>query len=309
VLHLRARYRVPARLDESRSARSARQVTLPVDVSIRVWDGIDRIDFALSLDNTAEDHRLRAFVRAPFGAERFAVESAFEVAERPIAPEREAPANALAAERPIGAVPQRGFATLEGGGRAVTVAGRGASEVDAVPEPGGSTSLALTLLRAVGWLSRADLFMRPMHAGPPFATPGAQVPGRHDVEFSLRWHAPGDPARTAEAHRFAHPPIAVQEAGPSEAPLADGARLVEVDDPELVVSAVEPRDEGGVVVRVYNASSEPRPAAIRFPGAGTGAGARALEPVDLLERPLPEGGVRPGETLRPWQIVSWVTRG
>src|SRR2546429_2659093 len=49
--------------------------------------------------------------------------------------------------------------------------------------------LALTLLRAVGWLSRDDLTTRTGHAGPALETPGAQVLGEHRFRYSLFFHA------------------------------------------------------------------------------------------------------------------------
>ena len=48
-------------------------------------------------------------------------------------------------------------------------------------------AIALTLVRAVGDLSRNDLATRPSgHAGPPVATPAAQCLGRHRFEIGVR---------------------------------------------------------------------------------------------------------------------------
>jgi hypothetical protein len=245
-------------------------------------------------------------VRAPFAASRFEVESAFEVADRPIAPAPDAFGSATPAEFPVGATPQRSFATVGDGVRALTVANRGCAEVEAVPEADGGTSLAVTVLRAIGWLSCDDLVSRPGHAGPPLETPGAQVPGPHRVELSLRAHPDGDTLRTAEAHRFAFAPLLFAGEGPDDAPLRDGARLVEVDDPAVVVSAVEPRPDSAPNIRLYNASPDERRVRIRhhFPGQ------RVLECVDLNGRPLPDADAGPVDStdgtlaLRPWQIAA-----
>jgi len=305
------RLRVPECLAEGRRARSTRTVELPVRLEVRLAPGLDRVDVSVELENTAKDHRLRLHVRAPFVARRFEVESAFEVAERPIAPQPGDFGSTKPQESPIGACPQRTFSTLSDAAHALTVACRGNAEVEAVPEADGATSTAVTLLRAVGWLSQAGLGLRPAPAGPPFATPGAQVPGRHRAEVAFFLHAAGDPQRTARAHAFAHPPLAFAAAGANgEALLADGARLVEVDDPELVISAIEPLAEGGAQVRIWNASGVARSARIRW----NGRGARGLERVDLTGRP--EGSAQAVEassagvrlTLRPWQIVTLAAR-
>jgi alpha-mannosidase len=300
-----AKYRVPTELAPDREARARSSVTLPVTLRIRLIAGLDRLDVEGTVDNTARDHRLRLHVRAPFAARRFEVESAFEIAERPIDPPRDAFGSESPSELPVGATPQRSFATLDDGQRALTVANRGSPEVDAVPEADGTTSLAVTLLRAVGWLSRGDLRLRPGDAGPGLATPGAQVSGLHRAELSIRLHPVDSIERVSEAHRFAHPARAWIGGGPVDAPLGDRARLVEIDDPAVVVSAIEPRADRGAVLRLYNASPQPRDVSVRW----NGMGARTLEPVDLIERPLPDRPIRGEKTratlsLRPWEIVT-----
>jgi alpha-mannosidase len=316
---LDARYRVPAELAADRRRRSGRSVSLPARIDLRLAEGLDRIDLSVTVDNTARDHRLRVLVRAPFSASRLELESAFETVERPIAPGPSDFGSEQPAEFPIGASPQRSFATLLDETRALTVANRGCSEVEALREQDGSTSLALTLLRAVGWLSRDDLGLRPIHAGPPLETPGAQVPGPHRIELSWRLHAPGDPLRTAEAHRFAAPALAFAggkcAADPSGELLADGARLLEVDDPAVVVSAIEPPADGAggtgrpgraPVARLYNASPQPRRVRVRW----NGAEARRLGTVDLAGCPAGDACLEPGDdgavtlALRAWQLVG-----
>ena len=300
-----AKYRVPLEIAPDRDARGKSSVVLPVTLRIRLVSGLDRVDVESIVDNTARDHRLRLHVRAPFAARRFEVESAFEIAERPIDPPRDGFGSEHPSEFPVGATPQRSFATLDDGHRALTVANRGSTEVDAVPEADGTTSLAITLLRAVGWLSRGDLRLRPGDAGPSLETAAAQVAGPHRAELSIRLHPVGEVERVCEAHRFAVPARAWIGGGPVGAPLADGARLVEIDDPEVVVSAIEPRPDRGALLRLCNESAQPRTVTLRW----NGFGARALEPVDLMERTVRERSVSTDKTgatlsLRPWGIAT-----
>jgi alpha-mannosidase len=309
ALSIDARYRLPAALDAARERRSPASHVLPARIILRLWEGLDRVDVDVEFENTACDHRLRAHLRAPFAAGSFEVESAFEVAQRPIAPEADTFGSARPAEFPIGATPQRAFATLCAGGQGFSVANRGCAEVEAVGEADGTTSLAVTLLRAVGWLSRDDLALRPVHAGPAIATPGAQVPGRHRAELCFRLHAAGEPARALEAQRFASPAL-LFAGGSGAGPLGDGARLLEVDDPEVVVSAVEPRRAQGAAIRLYNASPRPRRVRVRW----NGAAGPDLRAVDLAGRPdervrlasEADGAVR--LELRAWQLVALRSR-
>jgi alpha-mannosidase len=305
-LVLAARYRVPRELDASRRSRSRRSVVLPVELRLRLRAGQDALEVSVELDNTARDHRLRLHVGAPFAAARLRVESAFEVAERPIAPRPE-DFGPRPAELPVGAGPQRRFASIDDGALALTVANRGGGEVEALPgDAGGPTQLALTLLRGVGWLSRPDLALRPGDAGPALPTPGAQVPGRHRLEFALRLHAASEPGWIAEALRFSVPALALP--GGSRAAGALGgpvARLLEIDDPALLLSACEPVSDGGVRVRLWNASGAARTARVRLAAPGAGP----LRPVDLRDEPDPRLSARPeGDAvvleLRPWQLAT-----
>ena len=298
-IRLDARYRVPASLAEGRRARSERRVDLPVRIEIGLFAGIDRVDLRADVDNTASDHRLRLHVQMPFDASRFAVESAFELATRPIAPAPDAFGSDRPSEFPDGATPQRRFALLEAGDLACALANRGSSEVEALPE-GQGTALAVTLVRAVGWLSRDDLARRPVHAGPPLATPGAQCPGRHVAELALFVGRRGDPELSASALRFADPPL-LFAAGAASGRLRDGARLLECDDPSLWLCALEPREGGVAWVRVLNASDAPRNVKLRWNGGG------ALAPIDLRGRADPAAGASGASrtlALRPWQIAS-----
>jgi 2-O-(6-phospho-alpha-D-mannosyl)-D-glycerate hydrolase len=305
-LRIEGRLAVPVGLDETRAARAARTAPLRFALALRLAPGLDRVDVALDADNRSCDHRLRLVCRAPFAARRFEVESAFEIAERPIAPAPDAFGAARPAERPIGACPQRSFATLAGADLALTVANRGAAEVEALPGDAQSSALAVTVLRAVGWLSRPDLALRPGPAGPALATPGAQVPGPHRIELSIRLHAAGERERVARAHGFAFAPLAFAGVEAGDGALADGARLVAVDDPELVVSAIEPASARNTLVRLVAMGAQPRSARVAW-----SVPAPHAEWVDLAGRTVAAVGT-PGHvdvSLRPWQIATLRLRG
>jgi alpha-mannosidase len=309
ALAVEGRWRVPAALADDRHARATRVVELPARIVVRLAAGLERVDVRVEVDNTAQDHRLRLHVRAPFAARRFEVESAFEIAERPIAPGPDDFGSPRPAERPIGAVPQRGFATIHGevrgGTLALTVANRGTAEVEAVREADGTTSLALTLLRAVGWLSGTNLSVRPLPAGPPFPAPGAQVPGPHVADFAIRFHEPDDARRVADAHAFQAPPLLFVGGSP-RGTLRDGARLLELDDPSVAVSAIEPQRDGGALVRMWNASDRARDVALRWRGPRPAP----IEAVDLSGRAASDAVLRRAEdgafllSLPPWRIQT-----
>lgn len=331
-VRIAARYRVPLELAPGRLARSRRSVALPVALTLRLAPGLDRLEIEVALENTARDHRLRLELATPIAPRRFRVESAFELAERPVAPARDAFGSARPSEFPIGAVPQRRFASVDDGRFALTVANRGGGEVEALPGEGGGARLALTLLRAIGWLSRGDLVLRPGDAGPPLPTPGAQVPGLHRLVFFARFHAADAPGFAAEALRDAVPALALpgRAAGAAlagrtaEAALAgregaapaadarsvrgallqDGVRLIELDDPDVQVTAIEPWEDGSLRLRLLNAVPRARTVRLRLP-----AGLACAGLVDLADRPdgataLRREGAALALELRPWQLAT-----
>ena len=129
------------------------------------------------------------------------------------------------------------------------------------------------------------------------------------MELAFWLHVDGDPQRAADAHRFGAPAWLLPAEGEPDAPLRDGARLLAVDDPAVLVSAIEPRTESTPLIRLYNASAAPRRVRVSWGGPG----ARRLTPVDLAGNAKQPLGFEPGEgasatlALRPWQIASLTT--
>jgi alpha-mannosidase len=156
--------------------------------------------------------------------------------------------------------------------------------------------LALTLLRATGYISRAEPSLRPTPAGPYVPTPGAQLLGRQVADYAVLPHQ-GD-WRAADLYGAADAylvPFERTRAGSmfgGSLPL-DGARL-RVDGAE--VSAVR-REPGGLVVRVFRTDANAGAVTVERDGAPVTGWV-----VDLLGRPVEpfEGSV----TLRPWQVAT-----
>jgi len=132
------------------------------------------------------------------------------------------------------------------------------------------------------------------------ATPGAQSPGHHVAELALWLGRRDDPERVAAALRFADPPLLFAGGSPRGA-LRDGARLVEWDDPAVVLCALEPRETGVTWLRLLNMSDAMRSVQVRWNGEGR------LSPIDLRGRPI-DVGVDASQdvrlALRPWQLAS-----
>ena len=131
----------------------------------------------MTIDNRAVDHRLR--MRFPVGGGSTSIAgAAFGVEQRaPVTPDR-APERI---EHPVLTAPAQRFAAAARGARGLAVL----SPVFFEYEWTADGALLVTLLRAVGELSRAGLPERPGHAGWPELVPMAQEPGVHHVDLAL----------------------------------------------------------------------------------------------------------------------------
>jgi alpha-mannosidase len=205
------------------------------------------------------------------------------------------------AEVPQGTYAQKSFVDVNDGRRGLVLANRGLPEYEILDGPDGVT-IALTLLRCVGWLSRSWMRTRPVQAGPLIPTPGAQERGRHVFHYSLIPHEGGWQAAFSQAHRSAVPPRTVFVAeGKGQLPPAGS--LLTVRPESFVLSAFKEAEDGqGIIVRVYNIADGPAEGEVRLEVPW-----QAVERVNLNEEPLGPAEVRDGWvrlSLRPNEIAT-----
>ncbi len=253
TLRIELLYRLPAKLTDDRQGRAGELVDCPIVTEISLSPGVRRVDVRTTVDNRAADHRLRVHFPTPVRTAVSHAEGLFDVVSRPVAVP---PATEDCSETPMGTYPQKTFVDVNDGQVGLLVANRGLPEFEVLGGEGGVT-VALTLLRCVGWLSRDDFYARRGHAGPMLATPEAQCPGRHVLEYALVPHTGTWAGVFPLAHAFAAPlralPAAVQ-AGPL--PLVQS--FVEVAPDSLVVSAIKRPERGaGLIVRCWNTAETP----------------------------------------------------
>jgi hypothetical protein len=277
-LRIERRLSVPRGLAPGRTARSRERAELVLRTELRLAAGEPRVDARVTLENTAEDHRLRLLFPVGRDVSHCDAATTFDVVSR-----RESLADDAGwVQRAVPTFVQQGFVHANG----LSVVAPGLVEAERIETKAGA-ALALTLLRAVGHLSRHDLRSRPGPAGPGTDTPSAQCPGR--VEARLALFAGLDPAaaRDAELPLFAAPAGA--------APLvAPGRPLLALAPRALLLSAVKPAESGaGVVVRVLNPTDATLEAELRlgFPFA-------RVEAVRLDEAPVAAAVTREGDALR-----------
>jgi alpha-mannosidase len=256
--------RVPhSLLGEDRSMRTEDLVDLPITSRVTLIHGVRRIEFETTVDNHAKDHRLRVHFPTPIVTQSSWADSQFDVVERPIALPTD---TADWAEQPVGTHPQLTFVDVSDGQHGVLLANRGLPEYQVLPgtEEAPGAALALTLLRAVGWLSRADLHNRVGHAGPAMTTPEAQCQGSHTFHYALVPHAGNHLTAYREAHAF-NAPLRAVPAHVHQGPLPSSASFVEIWPSAVVLSALKQAEEGdGFILRLLNIAAVPVQARLRF---------------------------------------------
>jgi len=260
-LRITMNYRLPAQLSEDRSARAAETVDEDIVTTVSLYPGVRRIDFRTQVNNRAYDHRLRVEFPTPIVTAYANAEQAFDVVTRSLDLPKD---TADWIEQPRPEAPMQDFVSISDGNIGLTLATRGLPEYAARRDPhpspppsnrGGSsvgTTLALTLLRCTGWLSRNDLSTRNDHAGPALETPGAQEIGAHVFEYALIPHSGDWRNAFIDAHAFAAPLRAVAtDTHAGALPLS--ASFAQAAPREFVISAIKPAENGnGLVVRGYN---------------------------------------------------------
>lgn len=260
---------LPESLSADRQSRSATTAICSFTVIATLTPGVKRVDFETVFQNKAKDHRLQVLLAAPFVATSSEAEGTFDVVERPL----ELPKFSSSwMEDPQPTAPQKSFVSVSNADRSLglTLINRGLPEYEllpAKPDDEQGATLALTLLRAVGWLSREDLLTRRGHAGPGMETPGAQMEGNQFYHYSIIAHK-GDWLRSGaqgQAHAFNAPMEGITTSVQSGI-LPPQSSLVEILPRALALSTVKmSEDSSGVIVRLWNPSDRDVPTAkVRF---------------------------------------------
>lgn len=302
-------FAIPKGLTADRSGRSEETIALPLTVEVSLAVGHPYVGIKTRIHNQAEDHKLTAHFPTGIKAEAAYVDESFMVAKRVLT----LPPSEGWVEDPTPLMHQRTFTDLSDGEHGLAVFNRGLPSVE-VSEDG---VIALTLLRAVGWLSRDDLWIRRIAAGPLVPTPGAQCKGDYTFEYAIfphngDWQAVYQAAHCYNAPLLAvrgdtHPGLELREMNitrddpaqvtpipwPRGGNLPDSCSFVTVEPAQLVLSAVY-RSGDSLIVRTYNITQEPvKQASIKF-----GVPVRSAALVNMAEEVIGELTVQDG---------AWIT--
>jgi alpha-mannosidase len=237
-------------VDSSREKRIGKGV-IPVNTTFRFYRDISRIDITTNLTNTTKDHRLRICFDLPYKSQHTFTDTHFGYIKRlgdPVGDE-------TYIEKPSGIQPQKRFIRVENENSegAITVLNQGLPEVELVK----GSRIAITLIRSVGWLSRSGIPERPEHAGPYYATPGAQeLNQKYTYNYSCITHSKDEPFSCIADHSeaFSLVPLTsyLNHAQPKEESLTP---IIRVKNPNIRISSLRVR-QGKVYATIFNLSNE-----------------------------------------------------
>jgi alpha-mannosidase/mannosylglycerate hydrolase len=187
---------LPLRLQEDRQGRSDERAAMPVTVRLLTTVGSAAIAVHVTADHRIADHRWRLVWRMPAATGAWSG-TPFGCVARPLPASQPAIDVPKGTERAEPTFPVHHWAAITDarGGMAIVTGGLAEGEVLSAEEGHG---LAITLMRAVGWLSRDDLRTRGGGAGPALPTPEAQCAGPYTANlwflpFAGDWQTAGIP--------------------------------------------------------------------------------------------------------------------
>jgi mannosylglycerate hydrolase len=212
------------------------------------------------------------------------------------------------AETPPPTAPLARYVTLASPERGATIISDGVGEYEAL----GDGTVAITLFRAVGELSRNDLPERPGHAGWPAPTPEAQEQGAFAGCFAILPHGPRDDATIALIEHTAddvlHPLAGRTVLSASELPVSTSGVTLEGEG--LALSTIKSSENGEwLVLRCVNLTDKAIMGAWRLGAPITDARESRLDetPGELL-RIQGTRGTRVSFTAAPRAIVTLLVR-
>ncbi|MGE5729075.1 MAG: glycosyl hydrolase-related protein, partial [Gemmatimonas sp.] len=243
---LRATLSIPWRVESHADVRLQHAESAGGSITLTLDAGTRHLGIDVSGVNALRNHRVRLRIATHVRDSQIFADAAFgPVRREPIVPPRQSE------EMPPLTAPLARYVTLASSDRGATIYSDGLGEYEALD--GGT--IALTLFRAVGELSRNDLPERPGHAGWPASTPEAQEQGEFTGRFALLLHGPRNEDTVAEIERTAddvlHPLAGRTVRSATELSLVTHG--VSLEGNGLALSAIKTSEDGAwLVLRCVN---------------------------------------------------------
>jgi alpha-mannosidase len=294
-LVVRATYALPAHaIGDERScrARSDERQAVEVETTLELRTGERFVRVHVELDHRVRDHRLRAHFPLPARVRGSDAECAFAIVHRDLTVE------GGPHEHGLPTFVSRRFVDAsnvdEGAGTGLALVHEGLLEYEVVAD---GTELALTLVRATGYLSRSEPALRPNPAGPLDPLEGPQLQRRLALDYAVVLHRGDvhDADLAAVADDVLVPLERVRGGGWPGATAPATGRTLAVRGAE--VSAVVRDEHGALVVRAVNGT--PTTTVLTVSRADEELTGDVVDLTGAVVAPF-SGAVE----LRPWEVVT-----
>jgi hypothetical protein len=243
---LRATLVIPWRVEPHADVRLQRPESTAGTLTLTLDAGARHLGIEVNGENGMRNHRVRLHIATN-------VRDADVFADAAFGPVRREPivAPPTSEETPPPTAPLARYVTLASPHRGATVYSDGLGEYESL----GDGTVAITLFRAVGELSRNDLPERPGHAGWPAPTPEAQQQGAFAGCFAILPHGARDDATVALIERTADDvlhPLAGRTVRSATA-LAEATSGATLEGDGLTLSTIKSSEDGAwLVLRCVN---------------------------------------------------------
>ena len=252
-LFLTHRLRLTPALNDQRG-RIRGVKSLDLLTSVTLYHHLPGVYFRTTFENTAKEHRLRAHLRTGLKSESVLADTAFGLARRPVGDGGISLPDEPRREGILHTQPMQSVCAVDDGKETMALLARGLPEYEAIAEAG-QVTLALTLLRSVGWRVRADLRARTAPVGVPLTVPDAQCLREMTAEYALRLLPTGDPTAVMRAGQLYSAPL--QAYAYEEHPPVPVQSYLTIEGDRLVMTALKPPQVGmGWIVRLFNPTAQ-----------------------------------------------------
>lgn len=292
---------LPKSAAADRRSRSRETVEVPIQSRISLSAGARRVDIVTDIENRAEDHRLRVLFPTGIDTDFSSAEGHYDMIQRAVALPYP---NGYTIEKPSPTHPQRSFVDVSDGDSGLAVINKGLPEYEVKDDA--CRTVALTLLRSVGFLSRGDLLTRPGgNAGWTYTTPGGQCLGHHRFQYAVAphrgtWH---DAVIYREAHQH-NVACRIVQSDIHQGKMAREMSFCSISSEVFIITAIKKSErEDALIVRCYNASNDEATGTLQVFQKIS-----AAKLVNLNEEYIEELPVDSANTVtvhaRPWEIKT-----
>ncbi|MBU4511006.1 hypothetical protein KJ830_08175, partial [bacterium] len=251
TLKISGKMMLPVGLKSDRKSRAEKIIECSIESEVKLFSEIQRIEFKTKFDNKAGDHRLRVEFPTAIKSNYVYADGHFDVIKRSI----NVPDSEGWKEKAYKTAHNSGFVDINDGEYGLAVLNRGLPEYEIILE---NNTIALTLLRCVGWLSRGDLEYKRGNAGPSLPTPEAQCLGENTFSYALIPHQGNwDDARISQKTKQYKTKILTKQLKNQSGNLPSNFSFIQLEGEHLEISALKKHEfEDKLVVRIYNPINE-----------------------------------------------------